>query len=125
MKSLLKCAAIGVAASLTLGLVSCGGNKTAKSNVLNVMIEVEVASLDPQQAVDGTSFEVIANYTDGLKQMAGDGSTIDALCAEETVSSDGLTYTFKLRDDAFWSNGDPVTADDFVSQARDLLVVSF
>lgn len=114
MKSLLKCAAIGVAASLTLGLVSCGGNKTAKSNVLNVMIEVEVASLDPQQAVDGTSFEVIANYTDGLKQMAGDGSTIDALCAEETVSSDGLTYTFKLRDDAFWSNGDPVTADDFV-----------
>ncbi len=114
MKSLLKCAAIGVAASLTLGLVSCGGNKTAKNNVLNVMIEVEVASLDPQQAVDGTSFEVIANYTDGLKQMAGDGSTIDALCAEETVSADGLTYTFKLRDDAFWSNGDPVTADDFV-----------
>lgn len=114
MKSLLKCAALGVAASLTLGLVSCGGNKTAKSNVLNVMIEVEVASLDPQQAVDGTSFEVIANYTDGLKQMAGDGSTIDALCAEETVSSDGLTYTFKLRDDAFWANGDPVTADDFV-----------
>ncbi|MCH3916025.1 MAG: peptide ABC transporter substrate-binding protein [Spirochaetia bacterium] len=89
---------------------------TAKSpdKVLNVMIEVEVESLDPQVATDGTSFEVIANYTDGLKQMAADGSVINALCADEKVSSDGLTYTFKIRDDANWSNGEPVTAQDFV-----------
>ena len=78
------------------------------------MIEVEVESLDPQVATDGTSFEVIADFTDGLKQMNADGSTTNALCSNETVSADGLTYTFKIRDDAFWSNGDPVTADDFV-----------
>ncbi len=78
------------------------------------MIEVEVESLDPQVATDGTSFEVIANFTDGLKQMNADGSTTNALCSDEKVSADGLTYTFKIRDDANWSNGDPVTADDFV-----------
>lgn len=113
MKSLMKGAVAGMAALSVLGLASCG-KKAEKSNVLDVMIEVEVQSLDPQQATDGTSFEVIADYTDGLKQMAGDGSTINALCAEEVVSQDGLTYTFKIRDDANWVNGDPVTADDFV-----------
>jgi len=82
--------------------------------VVNVMIEVEVESLDPQVATDGTSFEVIADYTDGLKQMDADGGVINALCSEETVSEDGLTYTFKIRDDAKWSNGEPVTAADFV-----------
>lgn len=113
MKSLMKGAAASLAVLSILSLASCG-KKATKSNVLNVMIEVEVQSLDPQQATDGTSFEVIANYTDGLKQMAGDGSTIDALCAEEVVSQDGLTYTFKIRKDANWVNGDSVTADDFV-----------
>lgn len=80
MKSLMKGAVAGMAALSVLGLASCG-KKAEKSNVLDVMIEVEVQSLDPQQATDGTSFEVIADYTDGLKQMAGDGSTINALCA--------------------------------------------
>ncbi len=102
---------------------SCGGKKTevsqavsekSQSKTLNVMIEVEVESLDPQIATDGNALEFIANFTDGLKQMSSDGSTIDALCASETVSEDGLVYTFKIRDDAFWSNGEPVTADDFV-----------
>jgi len=120
MKSFVKGAALVLTAAAIFGLASCSkkdakeSKASAKSNVLNVMIEVEVESLDPQQATDGTSFEVIANYTDGLKQLAGDGSAIDALCASQTVSADGLTYTFKIRDDAFWSNGDPVTADDFV-----------
>ncbi len=114
MKVLHKVAASVLCAAALFSFASCGSKKSAAGNFLNVMIEVEVESLDPQEATDGTSFEVIANFTDGLKQMASDGSTIDALCAGETVSADGLTYTFKIRDDAFWSNGDPVTADDFV-----------
>ena len=105
--------------ALALGLFSCSAKSdkkvaAAKNNSLNIMIEVEVESLDPQIATDGTSFEVIADFTDGLKQLAADGSVIDALCADEQVSADGKTYTFKIRDDANWSNGDPVTADDFV-----------
>ena len=85
----------------------------AGGKTLNVMVEVEVASLDPQLATDGTSFEVIANITDGLMQMDATGKAVPALAESTEVSPDGLTYTFHLRD-AKWSNGDAVTADDFV-----------
>lgn len=126
MKLTKRIGVILLAAAMSLSLVACGSKTdssspaasgdpaAAKGGTLNVMVEVEVASLDPQVATDGTSFEVIANYTDGLKQMDKSGKAVDALCANEQVSSDGLTYTFKIRDDAKWSNGDPVTADDFV-----------
>jgi len=121
-----KTLAVLLAALMLFALTACGSSSTSgdvpensgdasgKDKVLNVMIEVEVQSLDPQIATDGTSFEVIANFTDGLKQMDADGAAVNALCAEESISEDGLTYTFKIRDDAFWSNGDPVTAADFV-----------
>ena len=82
--------------------------------VLKVHIETEVQSLDPQIATDGTSFEVIADFTDGLYQMDASGMPVPALAAQTEMSADGLTYTFKIRDDAFWANGDPVTAGDFV-----------
>ena len=81
---------------------------------LNVMLETPVESLDPQQATDGTSFEVIADYTDGLMKMDADGQTVNAIAESYDISDDGLTYTFHLRADANWSNGDPVTANDFV-----------
>ena len=123
MKSTKKLCALLLAAVMLLALVACGTpateesatpDTTATGGTLNVMVEVEVASLDPQVATDGTSFEVIADYTDGLMQMDETGKAVYAICEEETVSEDGMTYTFKLRDDANWSNGDPVTADDFV-----------
>ena len=114
--------------ALALGLAACGGAPAATSSApassgtssaaaggtLNVMVEVEVASLDPQVANDGTSFEVIADYTDGLMQMDETGKAVPAIAESCDVSEDGLTYTFHLRKDAKWSNGDPVKADDFV-----------
>ncbi len=77
------------------------------------MLETEVQSLDPQIATDGTSFEVIADYTDGLMQMDTDGAAVPAIAESYDISEDGKTYTFHLRD-AKWSNGDAVTAADFV-----------
>ncbi|SFB04461.1 oligopeptide transport system substrate-binding protein [Acetitomaculum ruminis DSM 5522] len=124
--------ALMLAVVMTVGMTGCGGGNTAKdtqgsskeatttntkgggSTDLNVMIETGVESLDPQQATDGTSFEVIADFTDGLMQMDKDGKPIPAIAESYEVSEDGLTYTFKLRDDAKWSNGDDVTAADFV-----------
>ena len=60
------------------------------------MLETPVQSLDPQVATDGTSFEVIADYTDGLMQMDADGAAIPA-CAESYYDADkvqlpGLNY---------------------------------
>jgi len=127
MKKMRSLAAGILACVLVLGLAGCSGStastptpsasaspSAAASKTLNVMVEVEVASLDPQIATDGTSFEVIADFTDGLMQMDASGKSVPAVAESYDVSTDGLTYTFHLRDDAKWSNGTPVTADDFV-----------
>ncbi len=87
---------------------------TVSTEDLKVMMETPVESLDPQQATDGTSFEVIADYTDGLMQMDADGQAVNAIAESYETSDDGLTWTFHLRQDAKWSNGTPVTAKDFV-----------
>lgn len=88
--------------------------KTVNGPVLNVSLEAAIDTLDQQTAVFATAFELIGNMVDGLMQMADDGSVKKAICKDYTMSSDGLKYTFKLRDDVYWSNGDPVTAHDFV-----------
>ncbi|MCD7954938.1 MAG: peptide ABC transporter substrate-binding protein [Lachnospiraceae bacterium] len=103
---------LAAAMMLSLGSVQVSAEE-AEGAVLNVMIETAVESLDPQQATDGTSFEVIADYTDGLMQMDSDGAAVEALAESYEVSDDGLTYTFYLRE-AYWSNGTQVTAADFV-----------
>ena len=87
---------------------------SAMASDLNVMVETPVESLDPQIATDGTSFEVIADYTDGLMQMDADGKAVEALAESYDLSDDGTVYTFHIREDANWSNGEPVTAADFV-----------
>lgn len=123
MKKAKTAVALSLAAALIVGMAGCGPTATTSSSTseagkssddLNVMIETEVESLDPQTATDGTSFEVIADYTDGLMQMDSSGKTIPAIAQSYDVSTDGKTYTFHLRKDVKWSNGDPVTAADFV-----------
>ena len=93
-----------------LAAVSCGGGQ---SNYLGVMLGTNVMSLDTNLATDGDSFEVIADCVDGLMQMDAEGAAIPAIAESYTLSEDGMTYTFKLRD-AKWSNGAAVTANDFV-----------
>lgn len=93
---------------------------TEGENFLNVQFDVEVASLDPQIATDGTSFEVLAAITEGLYSVDAAGTPILAMAESVEKSEDGLTYTFKLRD-AQWSNGTPVTANDFVFAWRRLV----
>lgn len=130
MKKSRTLAALAIASTMLISLVGCsnggqtntdvtvapGGSGSAGSgsSELNVMLETPVESLDPQQATDGTSFEVIANFTDGLMQMDADGQAVNALAESYELSDDGLTYTFHIRKDANWSNGEPVTAADFV-----------
>jgi len=114
----------GLIFSLLL-LTACGktakkGNKgplpekKVSGSVLNLFLDSTVDTLDSGVAVYATSFEIIGDAIDGLKQMGADGTIKNAICKEQIISKDGLTYTFKLRQDAYWSNGDPVTAYDFV-----------
>ncbi|MFO8069548.1 MAG: peptide ABC transporter substrate-binding protein [Alkalibacterium sp.] len=99
---------------------SVEADTSTDEQVLNVQLDVEVASMDPQIATDGTSFEVIANTIEGLYQTDSDGQAVAALVDTAEKSEDGLSYTFKLREDAQWSNGEPVTAHDFVYAWRRL-----
>ena len=103
----------GSAAGDAAGTDAAGTDAAASASDMNVMLETPVESLDPQQATDGTSFEVIADYTDGLMQMDADGAAVPAIAETYDISEDGKTYTFHLRD-AKWSNGEAVTAADFV-----------
>lgn len=75
----------------------------------------DVDTLDPALAYDTASGEVIQNIYDTLVFYDGDkpGTFVPQLASEmPTVSDDGKTYTFKLRDGVTFSNGDPLTASD-------------
>ena len=132
MKSVKKMLTLAMAMTLSISLVACGGAKSTSSNsngqqittssekILKVQFDVEVASMDPQIAVDGTSFETIAAVTEGLYSVDEAGSAILAAAESADESEDGLTYTFKIRDSK-WSNGTKVTANDFVFAWRRLV----
>ena len=90
-----------------------GGEKDSEKMALNLQLDAEISTLDPQAAVDSASFEVIGLLMDGLYQMNGQEMPEPALAEETEVLEDGLLYRFTLRE-AFWSDGSPVTAADFV-----------
>lgn len=114
-----KFAAVGtVLAVSALTLAACGSNKSSSSGsdaqVLNWNESAELPTMDLSQATDTVSFTALNNTMEGLYRI-GKNSKIEPGIAKKTeVSDDGLTYTFILRKDAKWSNGDPVTAKDFV-----------
>lgn len=91
--------------------------------VLRVAFGGDVLSLDSNVATDGVSFEVLTAFTEGLVEYDADDATLPGSGAAEswTVSEDGLEYVFSLKKDAVWSNGDPVTANDFVFAWRRLV----
>ena len=127
MKNLNRRSFLGAAGSAAaLFLAACGGGSSDSGatdagtdaaapagKYLGVMLGTNVMSLDTDLATDGDSFEVIADCIDGLMQMDADGAAIPALAETTDISEDGCTWTFHLRD-AKWSNGTPVTANDFV-----------
>lgn len=127
MKNIKKIFSLVMSMILSVSLVACGGAKNTSNNekqtssgkTLKVQFDVEIASMDPQIAVDGTSFEAIAAVTEGLYSVDAAGAPILAAAKSAEKSEDGLTYTFKLRDNK-WSNGSKVTAKDFVFAWRRL-----
>lgn len=71
-------------------------------------------SLDPQVASNRVQLTIAGNAFEGLLRLGADGKPSAGAAESWTVSTDGLTYTFKLKNDLTWSNGDNLTADDFV-----------
>ena len=73
-----------------------------------------VTSLDASKAIDETSTNVIQAFGDGLYAYDVKSKLKPAIAKSKEVSEDGKTYTFEIRKNVKWSNGDPVTAEDFV-----------
>ena len=96
-----------------LAMAALGSCAAFAAGDIYVMFSTNVMSLDTNLATDGESFELIADCIDGLTQMDADGAAVPAIAESWDVSEDGCTYTFHLREDANWSNGEPVTAADF------------
>ena len=90
------------------------GDAAPATTTLRIGLHGDTGGFDPQTGTSGTPQYVIKPTYRGLFSVAGDGSLKNEICTDYTVSEDGLVYTFTLRDDAKWSDGQPVTAADFV-----------
>ncbi|MEG1778283.1 MAG: ABC transporter substrate-binding protein, partial [Angelakisella sp.] len=99
--------------SLTLTLSLLTGCAKEGSAPLRMDIDGGVANLDPQFATDSAGCTIIANCFEGLLQKDSEGNIVAGAAESYKVSSDGLTYTFFLRSDAKWNDGETVVAEDF------------
>lgn len=107
-------------------LAACGGgndegskSKSGSSGetgekVLSFVNGDTIPTMDPSLATDEFGFQFLGSSMEGLYRLDKNGHATEGIATDHEVSKDGLTYTFKLREDAVWSNGDPVTANDFV-----------
>lgn len=108
-----------------LGCVSCGGGESNYANggspkvlLLTRSLGGQPGSLDPQRAEDAFSYDVLRDLYEGLTASSPEGQVIPAAATAWKVSADGKIYVFDLRHEARWSNGDPVTAANFVDGFR-------
>jgi oligopeptide transport system substrate-binding protein len=110
---------VTIAAS-TAALTACGSKSSqpASSQVLRWSEPTELQTLDLSKVVDTVSSDTISNSTEGLYRLGKHSQIEPGLATKTRVSNHGLTYTFTLRKDSKWSNGDPVTAQDFVYSWR-------
>lgn len=109
-------------------LTGCGGGNPSSSEVTASTEETstssepkiaklisggEPGSLHPALS-QGTHESIILDHIyEGLMKRDENGNIVEGMAESYEISEDGLTYTFKIRPDAKWSNGDPVTARDF------------
>ncbi|MCM3040479.1 peptide ABC transporter substrate-binding protein [Paenibacillus motobuensis] len=89
-----------------------GDVKLAADQTLRINLSAEPPTFDPAQAQDSQANTVLKMMYEGLVRLDADGKEVPG--AAESWDVDGTKYTFHLRKDAKWSNGDPVTAKDFV-----------
>ena len=107
---------------LSVGAVSgCSNDAPDSGIVLQRGIPTDPESLDHHKARSTQAAEVLRDLGEGLLAYSSSGELVPAAAERWDVSADGLTYTFHLRSEARWSNGDPVTAEHFVHGLRRLV----
>lgn len=109
----------GITTTAALLLAACGSSSNG-TNTYSYVYSTEPNTLDYIQTNRATTADVVGNLVDGLLGNDQYGNFTPALAEEWSVSQDGLTYTYKLRQDAKWYTADGeeyanVTAKDFVT----------
>ena len=106
-------------AATAAGMLAGCGSKT-DTDTFRFASELDIQGMDSTVVDDGMSFNAVHAITDGLTAVNKKGKTAPAIAKSWDVSDDGKTYTFHLRN-AKWSNGDKVTANDFVYSWRKII----
>jgi oligopeptide transport system substrate-binding protein len=94
------------------------GSELAATQVLHLGNGADPQTLDPHRAEGVPASDILRDLFEGLTSEAPDGRIIPGAAESWSISKNGLQYTFRLRADARWSNGDPVVAGDFVYGLR-------
>ncbi|WP_273399078.1 peptide ABC transporter substrate-binding protein [Traorella massiliensis] len=119
MKNILKrFSYMSLAAMMTLTLTACGGDGGETTGTLadtfTYAIGGEPEQLDPAVGSDSVTSYILNQTYYPLFTIAEDGSLRNEACEDYEVSEDGLTYTFHLIENNYWSDGEQVTAHDYV-----------
>lgn len=108
-------------------LAACSGsggsdNSGKNGQVLNLVSSSDIPSMNSALATDMVSFQMYENVIEGLYRLDKDTKPVPALAeGDPEETNGGKTWTIKLRKDAKWSNGDKVTANDFVYAWRNVV----
>jgi oligopeptide transport system substrate-binding protein len=110
-----KILALILALMMVFSLSACASSGTEEApTVLTVNIGPEPDSIDPanNESVDGAS--LLVHGFEGLMKLDNKGVPQPGMASAYTVSDDLMTYTFTLRDDIKWNDGEPITAEQFI-----------
>jgi len=113
--------AAGLLAAATLGLGAMAPAPAAAEMVLHRGNGAEPETLDPHKSTGEGESWIQYDLFEGLMTLDAKGNLIPGAATDWSVSGDGLTYTFTLRDGNTWSDGTPVTAADYVFSWRRLV----
>jgi len=96
------------------GMHPVTGEELAEDQTLTWRMSAALKTIDPQLNEETIGFHVIRQLFEGLLNQDGEGNLVPGVAESWEASNGNLTWTFTLREDARWSNGDPVTAQDFI-----------
>ncbi|MFC4653368.1 peptide ABC transporter substrate-binding protein [Lactococcus nasutitermitis] len=109
-----KIVALSLISLASVALLAACGSKSATQKNIQFSIPTDIDTLDSTIVTDQYSYDVIGNVEEGATRVNPKGDAALALAKSIKVSPDGLTYTITLKPNLKWSNGDKLTAKDFV-----------
>ncbi|SCA62909.1 Oligopeptide-binding protein OppA [Chlamydiales bacterium SCGC AG-110-P3] len=113
-----------VVLAVAIATFSCTSSDQTFISTLRIAVDTEPEVFDPGRARSLASTTTLRMIYEGLLRKGADGSLVPGVAERWEVSSDGIVYTFHLRN-CKWSNGTPVTAQDFVNAWRRQLDPTF